>query len=285
MSQTSVRGYAPDESISALYARLDDLSAAAARGETAVSAFLTPREAKYARAALSHRLAAGTALLFGGPADAERVRAVLLPEYLEGLTDPVSLAADPCAALAAAGFDDVCGTLTSAVCAVRIRGSGYKTLSHRDYLGSILGAGLDRDAVGDIIVENDCTASVLCGSRIADFLTTNLERIGADAVRTERLPAGEYPRAERRTRPISDTVASERLDCVVAALCNLSRDKAQTLIRAGLCEMDYESVDACDARVEPPAVISCRGYGKFRVLPFEGETKKGRIRLRAEQYV
>lgn len=285
MSVNRNPGYAPDEAIAALLARLDDLCAAAARGETAVSAFLTPRQSKYARVHLTRRLACGTAVLTGGPADAERVRAVILPDYTEGLIDPAALAAAPYETLLQTGFDDIADALAQSVCAVRITGSGYQTLTHRDYLGAILGAGLDRDTVGDILVEDDHTATVLCGFRIADFLAVSLERIGSDTVRVSRLPAGEYPPVTRRTKPLSDTVASERFDCVIAALCNLSREKAQTLIRAGMCEMDYEVVDECDTSVEPPCVISARGYGKFRVLPFEGETKKGRIRLRAEKYI
>ena len=43
------RADAPDENIRALYARLDDLCAQAGQGVAAVTPFLTPREAKYAR--------------------------------------------------------------------------------------------------------------------------------------------------------------------------------------------------------------------------------------------
>lgn len=83
------RANAPDENIRALYARLDDLCAQAGQGVAAVTPFLTPREAKYARQYLSGRLRAGLALLWGGYPDAERVRAFLLPDYLEGLLPTV----------------------------------------------------------------------------------------------------------------------------------------------------------------------------------------------------
>ena len=83
------RANAPDENIRALYARLDDLCAQAGQGVAAVTPFLTPREAKYARQYLSGRLRAGLALLWGGYPDAERVRAFLLPDYLEAERTPV----------------------------------------------------------------------------------------------------------------------------------------------------------------------------------------------------
>ena len=65
------RADAPDENIRALYARLDDLCAQAGQGVAAVTPFLTPREAKYARQYLSGRLRAGLALLWGGYPDAQ----------------------------------------------------------------------------------------------------------------------------------------------------------------------------------------------------------------------
>ena len=91
--------YIRDEDIRLLLSRLDDLVRKSGRGEAAVSAYLTPREAKYARIHLSSRLSAGTAVLWGGYPEAERVRVVILPDYTEGLVDPTALMSDPVAAL------------------------------------------------------------------------------------------------------------------------------------------------------------------------------------------
>lgn len=275
----------PDDAVRALYARLDDLSGAASRGDAAMTAFLTPREAKYARLYLSARLRTGLCVLWGGYPDAERMRAILLPDWSEGMCAPEALAADPVSALTDAGLGDAADAVHEGVTAVRVTGSGYRVLTHRDYLGSLMGLGLERDAMGDILVEDDRTAVLLCSRRVAEFLMTDLCKVGSDTVKCALLPDGDVPAAVRRTQPLSDTVASERLDCVVASLCNLSRDKAQTAIRSGLCEMDYECVQDCDTEVVPPAVLSVRGFGKFRVTAFDGETRKGRLRLRAEKYI
>ena len=95
------------EDIRRLTARLDDLCRQAERGEAACSAYLTPREAKYAAAHLSARLRAGTALLWGGYDGAERVRAILLPDYTEGITDVEALGADPVTVLSETGLEDL----------------------------------------------------------------------------------------------------------------------------------------------------------------------------------
>ena len=268
-----------------LLSRLDDLVKKSGRGEAAVSSYLTPREAKYARAHLSARVSAGTAVLWGGYPTAERVRAVILPDYTEGLVDPTALASDPAAALSDAGLDDFAEFIRGAVCPVQVRGSGFRELSHRDYLGSVLGLGLERDAIGDILISDSHSAILLTDTRVGDFLTTQMEKVATDTVKVSRLPEGTALTGTRRLQPITDTVASERLDCVVAALCNLSREKAQMAVKSGLVELDYEAVEACDITVEAPAVISVRGYGKFAVHAFDGTTRKGRIRLVAGKYV
>ena len=88
-----------------------------------------------------------------------------------------------------------------------------------------------------------------------------------------------------RYKSVSDTVASARFDCIAAALAGLSRDKAQMLIRAGECTVDWEPCDKCDRIIEPPCVISLRGYGKFRVDDVSTQTKKGRLRMLAQKYI
>ena len=279
-------GYAmQDETIRHLLSRLDDLCDRGARGEAAVSPYLTPREAKYARIHLSARLRNGTAVLWGGYPEAERVRVFILPDYTEGLVDPEALSSHPVAALAEAGLDDLVETLREAVCPVSVKGSGFRDLTHRDYLGSILGLGLERDVVGDILIPDAHTAILFTDTRVGGFLKTSLEKVATDTVKVCRVPEGTALAGTRRLQPISDTVASERLDCVVAALCNLSREKAQMTVRSGLCELDYEAVEDCSATVIAPAVISVRGYGKFAVHAFDGTTRKGRVRLVAGKYI
>ena len=285
MSVTSFGSAWQSEDIRRLCARLDDLGRYAERGEMGISAYLTPREAKYAAAYLSPRLRAGTALLWGGYEGAERVRACILPDYTEGLTSPEGLAADPVASLREAGLDDVADTLREAVCAVSVKGSGFRELSHRDYLGSILGLGLERDAIGDILVPDTHSAILLTSARTADFLLTQLEKVATDTVKVAILSEGTPLAGTRRLQTITDTVASERLDCVVAALCNLSREKAQMTVKAGLVELDFEPCEDCDTTVEVPATITARGYGKFAVRELGGVTRKGRIRLVAGKYV
>ena len=250
------------------------------KGAVACLPFLTPGERKRAERILRAAGAFGQAWAFGGYGDAERACLFLLPEYL---LDCLS------APLAECPTEEVCELLgeelEDAVCAVRIKGSGFRTLSHRDFLGSILGLGIERGALGDVAVQDENSAVVFCPRTLSQFLLTSLERVGSDAVRVMPYVVDDTFTDGRKYQPVSDTVASERLDCVVAALCNLSREAAQSAVRSGYVEVDFEVAERTDLLLEPPVTVSVRGHGRFILRSFDGQTRKGRLRLRADRLV
>ena len=259
---------------SSLISRLDDLVRRSDRGEIAYTAFLTPSDAVSAKDHLKSAGLEDRILIKGGYEDAERVRIFILPEYLVVLGD---LDAEP--------PQDVTDTLRDAVTAVKIQGSGYRSLTHRDYLGSILALGLERNALGDIAVTDEFSAVVITSSKIAEFLSGELDRVASDSVKVSILADTKSISIKRDMQEINDTVASSRLDCIVASLTGISREKAQALIKSGLVELDYRPAQSCDTNLTPPATVSIRGYGKYTVSSFDGETRKGRLRLRAFKYI
>ena len=258
-----------------LASRVEDHLSRAERGELACGAFLTPSEAAYALTVIREKRAADRAFLFGGYADAERKRLFVIPAYLADQEGDAEQKAG----------DFFPEELAEAVRAVKICGSGYRELAHRDYLGSILALGLERDALGDVVVTDKHSAVVFCTGKILPFLLSGIERIGSDKVSVSEFFPDESFAAKRDYLPIRDTIASNRLDCVVGALTNLSREKAQTVIRSGLCEVNYLIEQRVDAEVKVPCTVTLRGYGKYGVLSFDGETKRGRLRLIAQKYV
>ena len=258
-----------------LASRASDLLRQAERGELVCGNFLTPHEAVCVLSFVRESRAEERVFLFGGYNDAERKRLFVLPSYLSDLDgDAMQKAKDY--------FAD---ELSLAIKAIKIQGSGYRELSHRDYLGSLLSLGIERNAIGDIVVVDSHSAIVFCTDKIFDYLISGVERIASDKVMLSPFSPDESFCAKRDFLPIRDTVASERLDCVVGALTNLSREKAQALIRSGLCEVNYLEELRVDVTVKAPAIITLRGHGKYRLIEFDGETKRGRLRLVAEKYV
>ena len=245
------------------------------RGEIVCGTFLSPGEAAVALRHLKEQRAEQRAFFWGGYEGAERTRLLILPSYIAELEGGGESAAR-------------CyfGSETDeSVKAVYVKGSGFRALSHRDYLGSLLSLGIERDRLGDILIMDDHSAVVLCVDSIRDYLISCLDRIGSDKVKCSECELSPEIIPKREFLPIRDTVASERLDCVVGALTNLSREKAQNAVRSGLCEVDHLPEERCDAILHPPCTVTVRGFGKYRVLAFDGETKKGRLRLVAEKYV
>ena len=173
----------------------------------------------------------------------------------------------------------------AAVSAVRVRGSGFRKLAHKDYLGSVLALGLERDVVGDIVVEDDFSAIVFCDPGISSYILQSLTRIGSDAVRTEIMDISSDFKVERQFEEVRDTVASPRLDCIVAALAGLSREKAQLVIRAEEVDVDYVKEPRVDRQVGEGSIVTIRHKGKFILRSIGEQTKKGRYRLVADKYI
>ena len=258
-----------------LEARIDDGLRQSERGELVCGNFLTPAEKAYAEIIVRTKRACDRVFFFGGYVEAERKRIFFMPSYLSELDGDIEEKARLYCA----------DEFSSAICALKIKGSGYRNLSHRDYLGSILSLGIERREIGDIVVTGECAAIVFCTDKIRDYLVTSLDKIATDKVKVEIYELPDDFKVARNTVRISDTVASPRFDCVVGALTNLSREKAQNLINSGLCEVDHLPELRVDRQIDAGVVISVRGYGKFSVVSFDGETRRGRIRMSAEKYV
>ena len=260
-------------------ARLEDAIRKSSSGSVAHLPFLTMRERRRAERILNARGRRGAYWFWGGHYDAERACLFLLPEYLTAILSDDEL--ERYAALKEYLSEEIAG----AVMSISIKGSGFRNLSHRDYLGAVLGLGIERDAIGDVAVQDEHSAILFCPRTLGAFLIGELNKVGSDTVRCRECTLDESFTDGKKYRPISDTVASARLDCVVAALCNLSREAAQGAVRSGLVEVDFEPEERVDTVLEPPITVSVRGYGRFVLRSFDGETKKGRLRLRADQLV
>ena len=262
------------ESTAELYARLDDLCEKAEKGEVAISPFLTPKELYFAEKYLTRRGASHKC--FGGYGDAERQRVYIFPDYMGDMDDGEALSDFLLQYGASLEITLLC-----------VEGSGYRRLTHRDFLGSVLGLGVDRDVLGDIVIleEDGRRALLFCDSAISPFFLSSLEKVASDKVKIKEVSSDDVVLPAKRFTPIQDTVASPRFDCVVAALCSLSRAKASEIISAGLAELDYECEERCDRGVSEGALISVRGYGKFKVHSISDKTKKGRFRLLADKYI
>ncbi len=150
-------------------------------------------------------------------------------------------------------------------------------LSHRDVLGSLMGLGIERDAVGDISADGNGAVFAL-KEPIAPFVLENLTKISRYPVKPT-LSTHLRPSNKNDFEECFDTVASLRLDAVTAALFNTSRSIASEAISSGVLSVNGVTAKKADADVREGDKIAWRGHGRAMLEKTDGVSKKGRIRL------
>ena len=244
-----------------LIKRITDLASRCDRnGCLTHSTFLTPAECYLLE---TRKLSVGDAklFLFGGKEACERKVAFFLPYYLEE-TD----------------FD-----IGEIIKAVRIR-SYFGKPGHRDYLGAVLGLGIERDRIGDLLLFDD-TAYLFCLSPVVSVLLQELEKVGRVSVKSEQVALSDVPTPERKVKKITFTVKSLRLDAVTGDMFGVSRTLAAELIREGAVTLNYSICEKVDATVKEGDTLSVHGKGKGRISQIGGRSRKDRLFVEAELYL
>ena len=155
-------------------------------------------------------------------------------------------------------------------------------LSHRDFLGSVMGLGIKRDAIGDIIIKNN-TGYVFCLDTVAEYIAENLKKVCHTTVKceiTKEVPSEVNPELEEKII----IAASERLDVIIAEIYNLSRSESNTLFTAKKVFVNGKLTENNSQKIKTDDVVSVRGYGRFTHCEILGETKKGRLKAKVEVY-
>ena len=156
-------------------------------------------------------------------------------------------------------------------------------LTHRDYLGAILNLGIERSKTGDILLDDSC-GYIFCCESMADFLTEELVRIRHTSVQARRL-SQEEPLPSPKREEVSGTVASPRLDSVIALAFGSSRSSILGLIEGGKVFVNGKSVVSNGYGIKDGDIVSVRGKGKFQFGSVTNKTKKNRYHVILYRYV
>ena len=256
----------------------------------AVTDFFSPGEKIEVYNELIARIGNGISRCFfwGGSRGAERCTTVFLPEWYMPESVPTHRmpgdeARTDCFAEHLEEHPEILEEIP--ITALTIRGSGFKALTHRDFMGGILSLGIDRSVVGDIAVLSESEAIVFVSKRIAPYIVSELTKIGRDGVKTEICEMSPMFRIPRRYEETVITVASPRLDGVVKAITGKSRETAADMVKAGLVELSYKSEMPISTEVKDGDILSVRGYGKYVIGGVSGQTKSGRLRIICKKYL
>ena len=228
--------------------------------EPVATDFLSPPELFEAQAAFE-RLSDIHTVASGGYPQAERQRMIIARSEIPYEENPV-----PLAALSIAGnflFD---------------------TASHRDFLGSLLGTGLARDKVGDIIVLGERGAQAIVVPELVDFLTTSLVQVRSVSVKTQPIALNELRVREPKKKEMTTVEASMRLDAIASAGFGMSRSKMADMITKGDVRVNWKPITQPSRNAAAGDLIAIRGKGRLEI----GEvsiTKKERYRVQLTRLV
>lgn len=250
--------------------------------------FLTPEEKISVLTELMHNGEGGNCYFFGGAIGCERCAAVFLPEWYAPDTQinhklPLDEERTNFFAQYLAEHHEIAEQLPLRV--IRVKGSGFRKLAHRDFMGGILSLGIDRSVIGDIAVVSESEAIIFVQERILSYILSELNKIGNDGVKTEEIPLNPTYVIPRSYEITDAVVASMRLDAVVKAITGKSREIASEMVREGIVTHCYQINSDVSSPVREGDIISIKGYGKYLIGENGNQTKSGRLKVKIKKYI
>ena len=148
-------------------------------------------------------------------------------------------------------------------------------LSHRDFLGSLMGLGIRREVLGDIIISEN-KGYLFCLETIADYIIENLTQVRHTTVEcelTENIPTDILPQPEN----LEIIVSSERLDVIVSAIYKMSRSQVLPIFHTEKVFVNGIVKTSPSATLNVGDKVSVRGFGRFIYNGVLRHTKKDRL--------
>lgn len=227
-------------------------------GNSYSTAFLDPRQLELAEALLA-KMSDLAYSVYGGYPEAERSALAVYPAHQKGILPPVA--------------------------AVMVEwGSEDSEISHRDLLGAVLALGLRRDQIGDIIMLQKGGAAMMVADSKADYVCVNLLQVGRMPVNCVVTEPDQLPTAKDDGREMKGTVASLRADAVLSLGFGISRSRVVLLVKGGVVKVNFRPISSPSQQLKEGDQLSLKGRGRLLITEVEGETRKGRIRLKLKKY-
>ncbi|MBP0724829.1 RNA-binding protein [Bacillus sp. RG28] len=192
---------------------------------------------------------------FGGTESAERKRAIIYREFMEPNEEDFELS-----------YYEIHYE------------SKFHSLSHRDVLGSMMSLGMKRTKFGDIL-NNEDRIQIILMKEIESFVEINFNSIRNAPIKLEKINSFQLMEIKDNWTQLSGTVSSLRIDSLISEFYNLSRQKAQMLVKAGLVKVNQKIIDSTSFQCAEGDVFSVRGFGRSKLLSIDGKSKKEKWRI------
>ncbi|MBU8877742.1 RNA-binding protein [Bacillus sp. FJAT-29790] len=217
--------------------------------------FLDPREQEIVKTIIGNQDV--KLKMFGGSLTAERQRAFIFPDYYQ------------------------CEEEDFGICLFEVDyPKKFITLEHPQVLGSLMSLGLKRGKFGDILFQED-RIQFFVSQDIEDYISMQLESIGKATVTLRKQPLKNVIQAGEIWQEMSITTSALRLDTVISAIYNLSRQKSQVYIQQGIVKANWTMIENPAFECKEGDIISVRGHGRSKIMALEGKTKKDKWKITA----
>ena len=159
----------------------------------------------------------------------------------------------------------------------------YESLDHRSILGSLMGLGIKRECIGDIIKDNDDNWYFASTKEISSFILSNFTSVGRnviDITKTdidlENIINFEYK---------NFFLSSLRLDLVVKDAFYIPRSVAQKAINEGIVYVNHLPILDNDYKTKIGDEINLRGKGKVKLIEELGTSKSGKLVVKIGRFI
>ncbi|CAH2212777.1 YlmH family RNA-binding protein [Tepidibacter aestuarii] len=172
--------------------------------------------------------------------------------------------------------------IDSPISALTIEGNfKFKEVSHKDYLGSILGLGIKREKIGDILIHKSF-CQVVVQTDIKDYIILNMTKVARNNISVKEISISEIKKVDINYKEIGFTVSSNRIDSIVSSIYNISRQEANKIISSNRVYVDYEPINNISKKIDVNSLISVRGKGRCIICDIGDVNKKGRLRVKVK---
>jgi len=160
----------------------------------------------------------------------------------------------------------------------------FDTATHRDFLGAILGSGIERQKVGDVNVLGEKGAQAIIVPELMEYLQIHFNQVRTVPVKVTAIALEDLKIRIPVTKELTSTEASLRLDAIASFGFGMSRSKMVDLINGEDVRVNWKTVSQPNYQLKSGDLVAIRGKGRLTV----GEimiTKKERYRVQMTRSV
>lgn len=152
----------------------------------------------------------------------------------------------------------------------------YLNPHHRMILGALMSLGIKREVIGDIIVGE--RTYIICSSEITQFLKNEFRTLSGIPVSLEKVQ-NIHVESLNEYEVKHCIISSLRMDVVISARYNLSRNRTKELIEAGHVKLNQVIQMNPAFLLKAEDCLSIKGFGRMKVISIGDKTRKDRIKV------